>query len=61
MVKTKRLKHSFFSRGGRNRQNYRHNKWSVINGNGLIVFWRTVYLTSRDLFKIQMDKSPLVK
>ena len=38
-----------------------HNKWFVINRNGLIIFWRTVYLISRDLFKIQMDKSPLVK
>ena len=49
------------SRGGRHRQKYRYNKWSVINRNVLIVCWRTVYLTSRDLFKIQMDKSPLVK
>ena len=49
------------SRGGRHRQKYRYYKWSVINRNVLIVCWRTVYLTSRDLFKIQMDKSPLVK
>ena len=40
---------------------YRHSKWFVIKRNGLIVFWRTVYLISRDLFKVQMDKSPLVK
>ena len=47
--------------GGRHRQKHMHNKWFVINRNGLIIFWRTVYLISRDLFKIQMDKSPLVK
>ena len=40
---------------------YRHSKWFVIKRNGLIVFWRTVYLISRYLFKVQMDKSPLVK
>ena len=40
---------------------YRQSKWFVIKRNGLIVFWRTVYLISRDLFKVQMDKSPLVK
>ena len=47
--------------GGRYRQKYRHIKWFVINRNGLIVFWGTVYLISRDLFKIHMAKSPLVK
>ena len=47
--------------GDRHRQKYRYNKWFVINRNGLIVFWRTIYLISRDLFKIKMDKSPLVK
>ena len=40
--------------GGRHRKKYRHNKWIVINRNGLMVFWRTVYHFSRDLFKIQM-------
>ena len=42
---------------------YRHSKWFVINRNGLIVFWRTVFL-SREITKskkVQMDKSPLVK
>ena len=32
-----------------------NNRW------GLIIFWRTIYLILRDLFKIQMDKSLLVK
>ena len=32
--------------------------WFVIS---LIVFWRKLDLILRDLFKIQMDKSPLVK
>ena len=32
-----------------------NNRW------GLIIFWRTIYLILRDLFKIQMDKSHLVK
>ena len=31
---------------------YRHSKWFVINRNGLIVFWRTVFFISRD-YKIQ--------
>ena len=47
--------------GGRYRHKYRHIKWFVINRNGLIVFWGTVYLILRDLFKIQIDKSPWVK
>ena len=47
--------------GGRHRQKYRHNKWFVINRNSLIVFGRTAYLISKDLSKIQMDKSSLVK
>ena len=44
--------------GGRHRQKHRHSKWFVINRNGLIFFWRTVYLIIRDLFKIQIEKSP---
>ena len=37
--------------GGCHHQQYNHNKSFVINRNGLLVFWRTVYLISRDLFK----------
>ena len=37
------------------------NKGFIINRNSVILFWRKVYLVSRDLLKIQMDKSPLVK
>ena len=59
--KVQRIQILMLGMGGCHRQQYRHNKPFVINRNGLLVFWRTVYLISRDLFKIQMDKSPMVK
>ena len=59
--KVQRIQILMLGMGGCHRQQYRHNKSFVMNRNGLLVFWRTVYLISRDLFKIQMDKSPMVK
>ena len=47
--------------GGHHRQKYRHNKWFVINRNGLIVFRGTFHLILRDLFKIQIFKIQIFK
>ena len=57
--KVQRIQILMLGMGGCHRQQYRHNKSFVINRNGLLVFWRTVYVISRDLFKIQMVTSHL--